>query len=149
MFSVYLPLTEEGAEEEKPGGATSIPGGTEHILFVDDEEALAAVARQMLERHGYRVSVRTSSKEALELFRERPQDFDVVITDTTMPQITGPELATSMLQIRPDIPIIICTGYSDGMSEERAEELGIRRFLMKPLVAREVAEAVRALLDQK
>ena len=148
-FSVYLPLTEEGAEEEKPCGATSIPGGTEHILFVDDEEALAAVARQMLERQGYRVSVRTSSKEALELFRERPQDFDVVITDTTMPQITGAELATSMLQIRPDIPIIICTGYSDGMSEEKAEELGIRRFLMKPLVAREVAEAVRALLDQK
>ncbi|MBI4774248.1 MAG: PAS domain S-box protein [Deltaproteobacteria bacterium] len=148
-FSVYLPLVEESVAKEIPVGIGSIPKGTEHILFVDDEEALAAVAGETLERQGYRVSVLTSSREALDLFRDRPGDFDIVITDMTMPQITGTELAKSMLQIRPDIPIIICTGYSEGMSEEKATELGIRRFLMKPLVAREVAEAVRALLDRK
>ncbi len=101
----------------------------------------------MLERLGYKVTSRIRSLEALELFRKNPDQFDLVITDMTMPEMTGDKLARELMKIRPDIPIILCTGYSKRISEEKAKEMGIRAFLMKPIVMRDLAETVRKALE--
>ena len=147
-FQVYLPILEIEAEKEDSEETESVPLGTEHILFVDDEKTLADIGKQMLERLGYQVIARTSSLEALEVFRTKADSFHLVITDQTMPNMTGVDLTKEILRIRPDIPIIICTGFSAQISEKKAGDLGVRRVLMKPLVAREVAEAIREVLDE-
>ena len=146
-FHVYLPMMETEAEEEAPGVAKSLPGGKEHILFVDDEKTLTDIGRQFLKHLGYRVTSLTSSLEALEVFKASPDSFHLVITDQTMPKMTGVDLTKAMLSIRPDIPIIICTGFSSQISAQKAKDLGVKRFLMKPLVLPEVAKAVREVLD--
>ena len=102
----------------------------------------------MLERLGYEVIARTSSVEALEAFRVQPDKFDLVITDMTMPKKTGAELAKELLQIRPDIPIILSTGFSEVISEETAKALGIREFILKPIVMSEIAKIVRKVMDE-
>ena len=144
-LNVYLPLIEavEPAESENQG---PIPRGSEHVLFIDDEAAIIDVTKTMLTALGFRVTARQSSLEALELFRSQPDSFDIVITDMTMPQMRGDELAGELLNIRNDIPIILCTGYSDLISEEKAQEIGIRQFLMKPLPLGDLARAVRKVL---
>ena len=147
-FHVYMPVIEAEAEEKASIETETIPKGEEHVLFVDDEKVLTDIGRQMLERLGYKVTARTSSLEALEVFKAKPDSFHLVITDQTMPNMTGVDLAKEMLSIRPDIPIIICTGFSAQISEKKAGDLGVRRVLMKPLVAREVAEAIREVLDE-
>jgi len=101
----------------------------------------------MLERLGYEVTTRTSSIEALELFRAKPDQFDLVITDMTMPQMTGDKLSRELMQIRPDIPVIICTGFSERISDEKAKGMGIKAFVMKPIVIRDLANTVRRILD--
>ncbi len=148
IFKVYLPVIENGLESE-PEDQTPIPGGNERILFVDDEEVLVNVGKLMLERLGYKVTTAGSSTEALKAFRAAPDTFDLVITDMTMPTLTGDKLARKLIEIRTDIPIILCTGYSELISRERAVELGIRDFLMKPLTAKVLAHAVRKVLDNK
>ncbi len=149
-FHVYLPRIKE---EKEMAGDVSRPGvfptGQERVLFVDDEPVLVEIAKQMLERLGYEVTTRTSSIEALELFRTKPDQFDLVITDMTMPNMTGDKLSRELMQIRPDIPIIICTGYSERISEEKAKGMGIRVFVMKPLVMRDLANTIRNVLDKK
>jgi CheY-like chemotaxis protein len=105
------------------------------------------MAGQMLQRLGYRVTIRTSSVEALALFQNRPGDFDLLITDMTMPNMTGDKLAAKVLATRPDLPIIICTGFSENISEEKAKAMGIRAFVMKPLIKKEMALAIRNVLD--
>ena len=144
-FSVYLPLieTDEQMYEE---AAEPVFGGTERILFVDDEAALVEVGKMMLASLGYHVTSRTSSIEALEVFRARPHDFDLVITDMTMPNMTGVDLAKVLLRIRPDIPIVLCTGFSEMISEEKAKILGIRQFVMKPLFRKDLAGVIREVL---
>jgi len=102
----------------------------------------------MLESLGYKVEVRTSPIEALEAFKAQPDKFDLVITDMTMPNMTGDELAKELMSIRPDIPIILCTGFSERINKEKAKEMGIQKLIMKPIVQRELAEAVRKALDQ-
>ena len=148
-FHVYLPLMETNEEEEAPIEPEPLPTGREHILLVDDEKTLADIGRQMLERLGYQVTPRTSSLEALEVFKAQPNGFDLVITDQTMPKLTGVDLTKEMLSIRSDIPIIICTGFNAQISTQRAEEIGVKRLLMKPLVVREVATAIREVLDNE
>ncbi len=147
-FMVYLPrivrMPEEEAAEEM-----SIPTGTESILLVDDEAALTYIGKQVLERLGYSVTTRTSSIEALELFKTDPDRYDLVITDMTMPNLTGDRLARNILEVRPDIPIILCTGYSEIISEEQARAIGIRAFILKPLVKRDLAGTIRRVLDQR
>jgi len=145
-FQVYLPVVAGQADD--PGVAPAEPtlGQGERILFVDDEEALAEMGRQMLERLGYQVTASASSLEALEIFKARPEEFDLVITDQTMPKLTGTRLAQEAVRIRPGIPIILCTGFSEQVSAEKAQTMGIRRFIMKPLEVREVAEAIRVAL---
>ncbi|MGA9539008.1 MAG: response regulator [Desulfobacterales bacterium] len=146
IFHVFLPCA---ASQDEPTAIQPIapPTGNERILLVDDEEVLAAMGKQILEHLGYRVTVRTNSSDALNTFQSHPQDFDLVISDRTMPRMTGFELAEQIKTIRPDIPIILCTGYSDEIEVERAATQGISRMLMKPLGMNELADAVRSALD--
>ena len=145
-FDVYLPRIIKEVVAEK-AVETPIPGGSERILLVDDEPTLAYAAGQMLQRLGYSVVTRTSSLEALALFQDSPQNFDLVITDMTMPKITGAELSQAMIRVRPDIPIVLCTGFSELITEENAAAFGIRAYVMKPIVTREIAQTLRKVLD--
>ena len=145
-FRVFFPKTEVGVVSE--GLPTEErQGGREHILFIDDEELLAELGQDMLERLGYSVTALTDSNEALKLFSLDPSRFDLVVTDQTMPHLTGLALARRLLTIREDMPIIVCTGHSDAVSPEMAKAAGIREFLMKPLIRHELAEAIRRVLD--
>ena len=145
-FHVYLPLILEEEREVKES-EEPLPTGSERILFIDDEEVLLEIGSQILEQLGYEVVPEKSSVRALELFRAEPDRFDLVITDMTMPHMTGDKLARKLMKIRPHIPIILCTGHSVLVSEKKAEEIGIKAFVMKPLVMRNFAETVRNVLD--
>jgi CheY-like chemotaxis protein len=147
-FHVYLPVLKSQVEAEEIDAAVIIQTGTERILLVDDEEPIVRLEKQMLERLGYQVAARTSSIEALEAFRAAPDKFDLVITDMTMPNMTGVQLSQKLLEIRPDIPIIICTGFSTKINDEKAKEFGIRGFVMKPVVMSELIKKIREVLDQ-
>ncbi|MBU4261328.1 MAG: cache domain-containing protein [Proteobacteria bacterium] len=144
-FHIYIPRSKGDAAPERLA-YKEIPMGKERILLVDDEELLLGIGRRMLERLGYHVTVKLHSFEALELFYKQPDQFDVVITDQTMPGMTGIELARRMLLIRPDIPIILCTGYSSLVDEEVAKQKGIREFAFKPLDKEEIARLIRKVL---
>ena len=146
VFSLYFPAI-EAAQVEAVLPGEQIPRGRERILFVDDEELLVDLGKTMLERLGYAVTIRNDSREALALFERKPDDFDVVITDQTMPGMTGMELARQMLQIRPGVPIILCTGYSNLINEEQAKENGIRGFALKPLTKKDVSLLLRQVLS--
>jgi len=145
-FHVYLPVIETGTVERKIISAGPAPTGTERILFVDDEETIVYMTQQILESLGYHVTPHTSSVEALEAFRARPDEFDLVITDMTMPNMTGAELAPRLLEIRSDIPIILCTGFSEIMDENKAKAIGIREYVMKPIVRDEIARKIRKVM---
>jgi PAS domain S-box-containing protein len=147
VFLIYLPITKK-RENYRPNEKEELPSGTEKILFVDDELPIAKMGSQILERLGYQVTVRTSSDEALELFRSKPGDFDLVISDMTMPNMTGDELAMELIAFRPNIPVILCTGYSKKISEETAFEIGIKAFAYKPLVKSDLAKTIRKVLDE-
>ena len=148
LFRVLLPMADTGdASTEKPG--EQLPRGRERVLFIDDEEFLAELGKDLLEKLGYTVIAMTDGPEAIRFFSENPDRFDLVLTDMTMPVITGVEVARSLLGTRPDIPIILLTGYSDDVSTEKAMAMGIRGFLMKPLSRHELATAVRRVLDSK
>jgi PAS domain S-box-containing protein len=147
-FDVFLPLFDSADIKAEIISLDKLAAGDEHILLVDDEKVVVDVVQQMLERLGYQVTVRTSSIEALEVFRASKDKFDLVITDLTMPNMTGDKLAGELMNIRPDIPIILCTGFSEKMSKERAEALGIKGLLMKPIVKSDLAKTVRELIDK-
>jgi len=147
ILNVYLPLSQGVTEIQPDEKFSKYETGTERILLVDDEEPVALLEKQMLKRLGYTVSSCTSSLEALEVFRASPDAFDLVVTDMTMPKMTGNQLAKELIPIRPDIPIIICTGFSEHINKERAIAIGIKDFLMKPVVKSEMAEVVRRVLD--
>ncbi len=144
---VYLPQITR--EERSSESAAEFPetGGQESILLVDDEAPIAQLAKEILEQLGYEVTVRTSSLEALEVIKAQPEDFDLVITDMTMPHLTGDKLARQILHIRPDMPIIICTGYSELISQQQVEAMGIRKLLMKPIAPAQFAYTIRQVLD--
>jgi PAS domain S-box-containing protein len=144
--TVYLPLAASAgpvAARVEP----ETPGGHERLLFVDDEAMLVDLTGRILRSLGYQVTTRTSSVEALELFRARQEDFDLVITDMTMPNMTGADLAREILAIRPGMPVILCTGYSEIMSAEQAREIGIRGYVMKPMTRRDLGLAIREALE--
>lgn len=143
---VYLPIIDQ-ADDESILIDSYEPTGTEHILLVDDEEILVNMEKTILTRLGYSVTTATSSIAALELFSRNQQDFDLVITDQTMPNMTGVELAEKMLLIRPDLPIILCTGFSSIVSENEAKEIGIKEFALKPLSKKNLSLLIRKVLD--
>jgi len=146
-FTIYFPrLRTEVAEE--PLFDKFLPCGTEKILYIDDEPMLADMGKQLLEKLGYDVVSKTDAIEALALFRSQPDNFDIVITDMTMPKITGEKLAKAIMQIRPDMPIIICTGFNTLMTRQKAHDLGISGFLMKPLSIGDLAVSIHDALDK-
>jgi signal transduction histidine kinase/DNA-binding response OmpR family regulator len=146
VFDLYFPLVPD-EEVSKARIPEQIPHGHEVILLIDDEQFLVDIGSQMLQRLGYQVESRTSSMDALALFRAQPSHYDLVITDMTMPNMTGDKLAAELIQIRPDIPIVLCTGYSEMMLEEKARAIGIRALVMKPILMEKLAWAIRGALD--
>lgn len=148
-FTIFLPQAERPTAASRTERSTSPLRGNERVLFVDDEELLVEMNRDMLEGLGYRVSATTDSRDALTRFSESPADFDLVIADQTMPHITGLDLARKIMHIRPDMPIILCTGYSEALSTEEAKALGVKELVVKPLMEQELAEAVRRALEPR
>lgn len=146
-FNVFFPVIECDAISDMDN-EKMLPSGTERILFVDDEDFQVDLGKRILERLGYKVVTEANSSKALELFRKSPYEFDLVITDMTMPNLTGIELAKKLMAIRPDIAIIISTGYSEELSPEKAEVLGIKAIATKPLLIRDIADKVREVLDR-
>jgi signal transduction histidine kinase/ActR/RegA family two-component response regulator len=147
-FYLYLPRTEQEPEEDAVP-LQPIPGGKERILFVDDEQVLVYMQQEVLERLGYDVVAVSNSSEALEIFNNDPEIFDLVITDQSMPGLTGIQLSTELLKIRPDIPIILCTGFSETVTREIALKAGVKEFIMKPLIKREIAAVIRHVLEKQ
>ena len=147
-FRVYLPRSDREQASIAPI-REPLPRGRERILLVDDEAHLAQLGQSMLTRLGYDVASYTSSVEALAAFRAAPQDFQLVITDQTMPDLTGETLVRELRRLRSDIPIILCTGYSHAMNEEKAKLLGIDAFYMKPVLSRDLAQLIRRVLEQR
>jgi len=146
-FSVFFPAT----EAEKTGrieGNKKSPAGNEQILLVDDEEGIASVGKEILERHGYKVTARTSPLDALKMFQDRPDRFDLVITDMTMPHMTGVDLSKELVAIRPDVPILLVTGNNDLIDKDKARKIGIRGFETKPGVIKNLANTVRKALEK-
>lgn len=147
-FEIYFPIVAGMKKPEQVAEETALPSGNERILFVDGEPMVVEVIKGLLEPLGYRMVTKTSSLEALELFKSNPHDFDLVITDMTMPQMTGSDLAVRIREIRPEAPIILCTGYGSDITAERLQELGLSALIMKPVNSRDVAIKVRMVLDQ-
>lgn len=144
-FTVFLPLTLEEAPNHPAIEAAR--GGAEHILLVDDEEIIAAMVKGMLERQGYRATSFTDPREAAVYFEEHHAEVDLLLTDQTMPHLTGVDLAARALALKPDLPIILVTGFSENVNEENCSELGIRAFLMKPVTTLTMAKTIRQVLD--
>jgi DNA-binding NtrC family response regulator len=145
---VYLPIL-----TDTRGGMTATvirewPTGHERILLVDDEKPIVRMEQKMLERLGYQISARTSSPDALAVFKADPGNFDLVISDRGMPNLTGEQLARELFAIKPGIPIILCTGFGDEKDEQLAKAMGIKGFLMKPVATGDLAEMVRKVLDE-
>jgi CheY-like chemotaxis protein len=147
MFRINIPETEASAGPIVERGE-ALPAGTEKILFIDDEQVLVELGTEILMRLGYGVTSVTDSVHALEIFRSRPVEFDLVITDYTMPKLTGADLCEEFHQIRPNIPIIVCTGFSEKITETTASDLGVE-LIMKPFGLKQLAGLVRMVLDGK
>ncbi len=146
-FQICLPMIKKEMETTKVETDKPIQKGNEQILLVDDQDIIVQMEKQMLERLGYHVTARISSIDALEAFRMQPDKFDLIITDLTMPNMTGDKLAEELIKIRSDIPVILCTGFSERISKEKAESLGIKEFLMKPVALKVLSATIRKVLD--
>jgi PAS domain S-box-containing protein len=148
IFRVYLPSLEVDLRPIEQDMGADLPRGREKILFVDDEEILVKLGQVMLAKLGYDVDGLSSSSKALDVFRTDPGRYDLVITDMTMPGMTGVELAQELLSIRQDLPIILCTGFHDSISPVKAKQLGFREFVLKPILMQQIAGIIRRILDQ-
>jgi CheY-like chemotaxis protein len=149
IVNIYLPCIEVETYTPKKYSSTAISGGKESILLVDDEEYVIVMMKEMLERMGYHITTFTNSRKAFDEFRNNPDEYDLLITDQTMPGMVGTELAGEFMRIRPDMPIIICTGFSEILSEEKAKAIGISEYITKPVVKSEISKAIRNALDSK
>ncbi len=145
-FNVYLPRV-NAATDEPIRLAPQVDGGNETVLLVDDEKMVLDMTCQIIAGLGYQVEATTSSISALEAFQKDPDRFDAVITDQTMPTLTGKKLAGEILKMRPDLPIVLCTGFSASIDEKQAQTMGIRAFLHKPILREEIARVLRQVLD--
>jgi len=146
-FTIFLPSYCGSTSGHTTEDTQSMPGGSESILFVDDEPQIAYIGQQLLSALGYRVIALTDSREAWQVFKDDPQAFDMVITDMAMPHVNGAELAKMVLQLSPQTPVILCTGYSDTIDKIKAESIGIQGYLLKPIGQRQLACLVRSVLD--
>jgi len=148
-FTVLFPAMRSDIAGRPVAFPESFPGRGERILFVDDEPALVKMAERMLEQMGYRAEIFTNSIEALSYFKQNPDHCDMVITDMTMPYMTGDELAREIMIIRPRMPVIICTGFSDRIDQKRARAIGVRALMMKPFFHADMARLIREALDSR
>lgn len=148
IFTVFFPITKDiGKFEKKDSMASSIPSGRERILFVDDEETITEICTLLLSNLGYNVNGFTDPSKAVEAFIKNPDDYDIIITDQTMPGITGIELSAKIKKIKPDIPVIICSGFSEQLTPEKLQSSGINCFIVKPLTQKRLSEAIRKIFD--
>lgn len=147
-FSIFLPVVKCDIGDDMVT-MDDTPTGTENILFVDDEVALCRMGKSMLERLGYNVLTMNSSQEALQLIQDDPDRFDLVITDQTMPVMTGVDFAEQLLAIRPNLPVILCTGYSSIVSDEKVKNIGIKGFAFKPVSKNDFGSLIRKTLDSE
>lgn len=145
-FNVYLPTIEEEEAAGEETTFTEAPRGTEKILFVDDEVPLTELGHKMLKSLGYEVEIRTSSIEAFKAFQAMPDKFDLIITDQTMPNMNGETFIKKVLQIRPGMPTILCTGFSHTITAEKAKSIGVREYILKPYHIYDIAKAIRSAL---
>ena len=146
IFSVYLPAFESG-KSHSSNSEDQLLFGSERILFIDDEAFQTDLGKQLLEKLGYRVSIETDSVKALERFKQDPTAFDLIITDMTMPKLPGDQLSRKILSIRPDIPIILCTGYSEHITREKALKIGIKGYITKPILLNKMSKTIRKALE--
>ncbi|MEI6128344.1 MAG: ATP-binding protein, partial [Pseudomonadota bacterium] len=146
-FSILLPEAAAPVKHEKEADKAAPLSGCGHILYVDDEAALTEIAKMQLEPLGYRVTAAQSSREALELFQQDPERFALVITDLSMPHMTGYELAQELIRVKPGTPVILCTGYNETAVEKKVNELNIKAVLTKPVSRRALTETIRNVLN--
>ncbi len=146
VFHVFLPCTVSDHAGDSPDSVAPIAGGSEHIVIVDDEQSIVSLQTELLTELGYRVTAFDSSEAALSFFKDGSMDADLLITDMNMPTLCGDELARQVLALFPKLPIIICTGFSDNLDEEKAKQIGIRAYLVKPVTKRRMAACIRSLL---
>ncbi|MBF0549893.1 MAG: response regulator [Deltaproteobacteria bacterium] len=147
-FHIFLPLVDMACDNGRQPDIIIPLGAGEHVLLVDDEEMIVDIWKAMLENIGYRVTATTLSAEALTIFRDQPEAFDLIITDQTMPHLTGIELTREIVKIRSDIPIILCTGFSEAVTREKIKEIGIRELVMKPIITTEIAQVIKRCLEK-
>jgi nitrogen-specific signal transduction histidine kinase/ActR/RegA family two-component response regulator len=147
IFTLYFPTCKSG-DANPQHDLKEVPKGQERILLVDDEVSIVKVASRILGQLGYSVTSTTKSLEALEIFQKNPSNFDLVISDVTMPDMTGDELARKLIQIRPDIVVVLSTGYSKKISKRQLQDIGVKAFMSKPIVKAEMAKVVRGVLDE-
>ena len=148
-FRVYLPTVKPEIATAENFAKGAVPGGNELVMLVDDELEILRMEEQMLQRYGYRIASYTTGEAALQAFRAEPRNYDLIITDMTMPQMTGAQLVQKLLKIRGDIPVILCTGFSELINEKKAKEIGVKKYLMKPVSTSELARAVRQALNEQ
>ena len=153
-FHIFLPTIEKTTSinqdlEQDITSPDPIPTGTENILFVDDDAQIAIMTEKILSRLGYHVTLHTDSRKALETFKKNPDKFDVIITDMTMPKMTGTELATKLFKIKPDVQIILCSGHSDLIDKQIARSMGIKEYITKPITLKQIAETIRRVLTKE
>ena len=146
-FSVFLPVCDDKEVKIEAVETAKLTKGNERILLIDDEEQIIDFERRILEGLGYLVTSKTDSEAALKVFADRPDYFDLVITDMTMPKMTGDRLARRLMDINPKVPVILCTGFNEAITEEKALAMGIDKFVMKPVVKDELANTIRSVLD--
>lgn len=148
VFAIFLPRADVPVEPD-PVEIETVPGGSERILVVDDEAHMIALMKTILERLGYTVTSLLNSAEVPELVKNDPEKYDLVITDLTMPQMSGDRLALEVAAIRPDLPVVLVTGYSDALESEKIKQKNIKSFLPKPFKKKDLADVVRQVLDGK
>ena len=147
-FHIYLPLIDEAKKQAEQKVIGDVPRGKgERILFVDDEIVIAELMQRILTSLGYSVSSFSSSPKALEAYTQNPDGFDLVITDMTMPEMTGIDLAKKLRALQPELPVILCTGFSESIDEERAKSFGIREYIKKPVDRLTLAKAIQQVLN--
>ncbi len=147
-FNVYLPVVDSRDAPDPESSEKNYPRGNERVLVVDDEPSIAKLVAKMLDRLGYAVTAFSSSVDALKAFRNDPDAFDIVITDMTMPDMTGDMLAREMISIRPGLPVLICTGFSERLNQEQSDEMGVSAFMSKPVGLKDLSETLRKILDK-
>jgi len=147
VFTLYLPIV-KNINEKRVSSKEEVVGGDERILFIDDELPIVKMGALNMERLGYSVTTFTDSVKALEHFLLKPDGYDLIISDMTMPKLTGDQLATEILKIRPGMPVILCTGYNKTISPDRADDIGVKAIVYKPIVKRDLAKAIRNTLDE-